>query len=214
MARKKKKKAKIKHLLHGEKSHRIKYFQHANSREQSVIRRQKFLFVKCRHKSGEVLRENISHWECTTGSSSPHFPVLKARGYAKGGSIFTTRLACNLRPIEYRISSSPPPPPHTHTPLYRWHCTKSSDCQVRVRGAPSNVYGVNVTKAVIGAYMWQWWLVQILWHLPYVFSSFSCLMNYYTVTFATCWYLGVGVYIATDILCESDGCHCKLPVSR
>ena len=35
----------------------------------------------------------------------------------------------------------------------RWHCTKSSDCQVRVRGAPSNVYGVNVTKAVIGAYM-------------------------------------------------------------
>ena len=35
----------------------------------------------------------------------------------------------------------------------RWHCTKSSDCQVRVRGAPSNCYGVNVTKAVIGAYM-------------------------------------------------------------
>ena len=25
---------------------------------------------------------------------------------------------------------------------------------------------------------------------------------------------GVGVNIATDILCESDGCHCKLPVSR
>ena len=24
----------------------------------------------------------------------------------------------------------------------------------------------------------------------------------------------VGVNIATDILCESDGCHCKLPVSR
>ena len=22
------------------------------------------------------------------------------------------------------------------------------------------------------------------------------------------------VNIATDILCESDGCHCKLPVSR
>ena len=34
---------------------------------------------------------------------------------------------------------------------YRWHCTKSSDCQVRVRGAPSNLYGVNVKKAVIGA---------------------------------------------------------------
>ena len=73
---------------------------------------------------------------------------------------------------------------------WRWHCTKSSDCQVRVRGAPWNVYGVNVTKAVIGAYMWQWWLVHILWHLPYVFSSFCCLMNYYTVTFATCWYMG------------------------
>ena len=25
---------------------------------------------------------------------------------------------------------------------------------------------------------------------------------------------GMGVNIATDILCESDGCHCKLPVSR
>ena len=37
--------------------------------------------------------------------------------------------------------------------LLWWHCTKSSDCQVRVRGAPSNVYRVNVTKAVIGAYM-------------------------------------------------------------
>ena len=24
----------------------------------------------------------------------------------------------------------------------------------------------------------------------YVFSSFCCLMNYYTVTFATCWYMG------------------------
>ena len=35
----------------------------------------------------------------------------------------------------------------------RWHCTKSSDCQVSVGGATSNLYGVNVTKAVIGAYM-------------------------------------------------------------
>ena len=25
---------------------------------------------------------------------------------------------------------------------------------------------------------------------------------------------GVGVNIATDILCESDGCHCDLPVSH
>ena len=68
----------------------------------------------------------------------------------------------------------------------RWHCTKSSDCQVRGRGAPSNLHGVNGTKAAIGAYiMWEWWLVQILCHLPYVFKSFCCLMNYYT-----CWYLG------------------------
>ena len=42
-------------------------------------------------------------------------------------------------------------------------------------------------KAVIGEYMWQRWLVQILWHLPYVFSSFWCVMNYYTVTYA--WFL-------------------------
>ena len=35
----------------------------------------------------------------------------------------------------------------------RWHCTKSSDYQVRVRGAPSNCYGVNVMQAVSGAYM-------------------------------------------------------------
>ena len=42
---------------------------------------------------------------------------------------------------------------YLHACLCRWHCTKSSDCQVRVRGAQSNLYGVNVTKAVIGAYM-------------------------------------------------------------
>ena len=43
--------------------------------------------------------------------------------------------------------------PYYYKTPSRWHCTKSSDCQVRVRGAPSNVYGVNVMKAVIGAYM-------------------------------------------------------------
>ena len=37
--------------------------------------------------------------------------------------------------------------------VMRWHCTKSSDCRVRVQGAPSNVYGVNVMKVVIGVYM-------------------------------------------------------------
>ena len=31
---------------------------------------------------------------------------------------------------------------HIQIRLYRWHCTKSCDCQVRVRGAPSNCYGV------------------------------------------------------------------------
>ena len=63
-------------------------------------------------------------------------------------------------------------------------------------------------KTVIGAYMWQWWLVQILWHMPYVFSSFYCLMNCYS---DICHLLisGVGVNIATNILCESDGCHSK-----
>ena len=30
-----------------------------------------------------------------------------------------------------------------------------NDCQVRVGGAPLNLYGVNVTKAVIGAYMYM-----------------------------------------------------------
>ena len=47
-------------------------------------------------------------------------------------------------------------------PQLRWHHTKSSDCQVKVRDAPSNLYGVNVTKAVIGAYMLQRLLVQQL----------------------------------------------------
>ena len=47
----------------------------------------------------------------------------------------------------------------TATLCYRWHCTKSSDCQVRVRGAPSNLYGVNVTKAVIGVYIYPMYSV-------------------------------------------------------
>ena len=48
-----------------------------------------------------------------------------------------------------------------------------SDCQVRVR-CDWCIYVTVVTCA------------DILTHLPYVFSSFCCLMNYYTVTFATC----------------------------
>ena len=44
-------------------------------------------------------------------------------------------------------------------------------------------------------------------------EAFVVLMDYYS---DICHLLisGVGVKIATDILCESDGCHCKLPVSR
>ena len=67
---------------------------------------------------------------------------------------------------------------------------------------------------VSGEYMWQWLLVQILWHVPYVFSSFYCLKNYYTSDICHLLISGVGVKIASDILCESDGCHCTLPVRR
>ena len=49
--------------------------------------------------------------------------------------------------------------------------------------------------------------------IPYVFSSFYCLKNFYTSDICHVIF-GVGVKIATAILCESDGCHCKLPVSR
>ena len=38
-------------------------------------------------------------------------------------------------------------------------------------------------------------------------------MNYYSYICHLLIY-GVGENIATDILCESDGCHCKIPVSR
>ena len=71
-------------------------------------------------------------------------------------------------------------------------------------------------KAVIGTYMWQLLLTEILvlWHIHYVFSSFYCLMNDYTSDSCHLLIYGVGVEIATDILCESDLCHCKLPVSR
>ena len=48
--------------------------------------------------------------------------------------------------------------------------------------------------------MWQWLLVQIQCHIPYVFSSFYCHMLIY----------GVGGNIATELLCESYGCHWKL----
>ena len=41
-----------------------------------------------------------------------------------------------------------------------------------------------------------WWIIT-QWHLPLVDIWGGCSLN-----------------IATDILCESDGCHCKLPVSR
>ena len=65
---------------------------------------------------------------------------------------------------------------------------------------------INVMKAVIGAYIWRWLFVQILWHIPYAFGRFYCLMNFYT-----------------NDICHWGGCkHCvnltvatlKVPVSR
>ena len=103
---------------------------------------------------------------------------LQKRYRSRISNHWATIPACSVVPPIYKQSK-------------KTYChISSSDCQVRVRSAPWNLYGVNVTKAVIGSYMWQWWLVQILWHLPYVFSSFCCLMHYYTVTFATYWYMG------------------------
>ena len=46
--------------------------------------------------------------------------------------------------------------------------------------------------------------------IPYAFSSFYC----YTSDICHSLISGVGVKITSDTLCESDGCHCKLPVSR
>ena len=48
---------------------------------------------------------------------------------------------------------------------------------------------------------------------PVYSVGFFCLMNYHSDICHLLIY-GVGVNITTDILCESDGCHCKLPVSR
>ena len=44
--------------------------------------------------------------------------------------------------------------------------------------------------------------------------TLCCLMNYYSDICHLLISGVVSVNIATDILCESDGCHCKLPVSR
>ena len=48
----------------------------------------------------------------------------------------------------------------------------------------------------------------------YLFSSVYYLNNYYTSDICHLLICGVGVKIATDILCECDGCQCKLLVSR
>ena len=53
-------------------------------------------------------------------------------------------------------------------------------------------------KAVIGAYN------------DTIFSRLYCLNNYYTNDICQLLISGVGVNIVTDILCESDGRHCKL----
>ena len=46
-----------------------------------------------------------------------------------------------------------------------------------------------------------------------VFSSFYCLKNYYTSDICHLLISGVGVKIATDLLCESVGCHYKVHAS-
>ena len=70
--------------------------------------------------------------------------------------------------------------------------------------ALSTLYGVNVTKAAIGAYIDSVDLCR-----------YFDIYHMYLVAFDICHLLsGVGVNIATDILCESDSCHCKLPISR
>ena len=61
--------------------------------------------------------------------------------------------------------------------------------------------------------MWQWLLVQILWHLLYVFSRFYSLKNCYANGICHLLVSGVGVKFASDKLYESDGCHCKHTMS-
>ena len=51
-------------------------------------------------------------------------------------------------------------------------------------------------------------------NIPYVFSCFYCLSNYYTSDICHLLISGVDMKIASDILCESNESHCKLPVNR
>ena len=44
-------------------------------------------------------------------------------------------------------------------------------------------------------------------------AAFYCLKNYYTIDICHLLISGVGLKMAIDILCESDGCHRKLAVS-
>ena len=73
---------------------------------------------------------------------------------------------------------------------------------------------MNVTKAVIGAYM------RLVVTRADTLTSTLCiqklLLSDELLHSDICHLLmsRVGVNIATDILCESDGCHCKRPVSR
>ena len=84
----------------------------------------------------------------------------------------------------------------------RWHCTKSSDCQVRVRGAPWNCYGVNVTNAYICdsgdlcryfdiypmySVAFVVWRIITQWHLPLVDIWGGC--KYFNWHFVWIWRL-------------------------
>ena len=57
----------------------------------------------------------------------------------------------------------------------------------------------------------------IVFYTTTIFTKCSVIQMYIDILHSHICHLliyGVGVNIATDILCESDGCHCKLPVSR
>ena len=147
------------------------------------------LFLWCIPGRIEALRcpwANVEVWRPFIAYVRPPCLYLKRMGWGGGGgsSLGAPELQpirkCSLRCILI------------HTYVYAEfvhcqtrHCLKVALHQIKWLPGQSSRCTSSVTKAVIGAYMWQWWLVQILWHLPYVFSSFSCklLKWYVTVCF-------------------------------
>ena len=62
-------------------------------------------------------------------------------------------------------------------------------------------------KTVIGGYLCRYYDIYLN-----AFGRFCCL-NYYTSNICHLLISGVGITISTDILCESDDCHCNIPAS-